>query len=341
MRSIVFRDTFQFCLLSLYSIRFGTEAIKSYVYQNEIIIDGQECILAVEQDQEPIDAVYGFLKEHNLTQSHRSILVDDICKKLHCKRKKAKIWSTVVNKNNSYIGTFDLYEGMEPVDAANDFVLQHNLTLGYRHAILEKACRENECTRVQPIIWEKNINIGKDVVKITLLEGEEVADKIFQTMMPYKVSSQDREQIMAVAKNDGIQYQREKALLFSKQIIITENDFNQTLVIFDDGREPVDIINEFLETHGVDYMFEQLSQKLLPQICKIVICTRSIPVVWSHAVTTNDGKTLIGYIEVAKNEEPVDAVDRFVATHSLTGDAILNLLKFVCKKLSCKRYQRG
>ena len=68
MMIIVFSSTlFQLCLLFLHGIQFGVEATKSNAYQNEIIIDGQQCILVVEQDQEPIDAVYGFLKEHNLS----------------------------------------------------------------------------------------------------------------------------------------------------------------------------------------------------------------------------------------------------------------------------------
>ncbi len=337
MKSYFFGSTvLYYCLSYIYVIQLGLNVVTA-AYQSDVFIDGNAHFLRINDDEEPIDVVYNFVKAHELSTNHRDILMNDICKKVRCNRDKAKLWSTVVNQDKSYVGTFVLFEDVEPIDGVHEFVLQHNLTIGYRHAILEEACKVVECSRLKPIIWERTVDIGDEIVKITVLEGEEVADKIFQTMIPYKLSFSDRQQIMAAAKSDGIPYQREMAIVFSKNIVVDDQNFNETLVIFDDGREPIDTINDFLESHQAEHMLELFSDKVLPQVCKIVSCSRLKPVTWSEAIFSNDGKTLLGHIEVAKNEEPVDAVDRFASTHNMSGDEILHLLKFVCEQLPCQR----
>jgi hypothetical protein len=337
MKGIAVKINWICLLISLCTAPFGIHAVSSYVYQNEVNIDGEIQILAVKEDEEPVDAIYAFGEKHGLDQGNRFILLNDLCKTLHCTRTKARLWSSEVNKNNSYVGTFYLYEGIEPVDAAHEFVVKYNLTLGYRHAILTEACEFVECSRLQPVIWEKKIDVGQEeVVVIRLVEGDEVADTIFRTMQPYRLSYQDRQQIMAAAKEDGIPYKRDQALLFNKSIVFEEEGFKQNLVIFDDGREPIDILNEFAESQNIDYMLERLSEKILPEICGLLMCTRSVPVIWSHEISSVNGEH-IGFVEVAKNEEPVDAVDRFATIHSLSGKEVYALLKFVCENIPCNR----
>ncbi len=322
-------------LLFLCNVPLST-CVVTYIYQNEVIIDGEMQIIAVKKNEEPVDAVYSFSKKHGLSREHRSILLNNLCRTLLCSRTQAKIWSTVVNKNKSYLATFELYEGIEPVDAAHDFILQYNLTLGYRYAILKEACEVVECSRLQPIIWEKNVHIGQDIVTIKLIEGDEPADTIYHILRPFRLSYDERKRIMIAVKEDGIPHQREQALLFSKDIIIDSEGFNETLTLFDDGVEPVDALNKFVEKHDIEHVFQQLLDQVLPDICKLAICTRSIPVIWSYSVTSADGRH-VGFLEVTKNEEPIDAVHRFARKHSLTRKEIELIQKYVCQELSCTR----
>lgn len=94
--------------------------------------------------------MYRFGLKHKLSLSHRGTLLEIICKVLECQRSKAIVWSTHVTRSDKLIGNFVIYEDEEPVDAAYKFVSQHNLTLGYRHAILSEACDAVECHRLQP-----------------------------------------------------------------------------------------------------------------------------------------------------------------------------------------------
>ena len=304
------------------------------MYQRDILVDDERFVLQVRENEEPIDAIYAFEKEHRM-ESYRETLFSEVCKKLHCKRSKAKIWSTTVNKEDFYVGDFDLFEDVEPVDAAHAFVTQHGLSIGYRNAILKEACDNVECNRIRPVVWIKSVNIDNRLMKIELLEGEEVADVIFEALAPYKVSFQDRKRLIEIAKADGVAHSREQALLFSNNIVLG-NDFNQTFVVFDDGREPVDVLNEFVEKHNIEHGFQELIENVLPQLCAKITCTRSTPVMWSHPVIDAEGRN-VGLLEVLKNEEPIDAVYRFASSHNVANQEAHIILQFVCGKIKCSR----
>ena len=46
--------------------------------------------------------------------------------------------------------TFELWEGVELVDAVDIFVKEQDLSAEYRNTILEKVCRVQICKRVRP-----------------------------------------------------------------------------------------------------------------------------------------------------------------------------------------------
>lgn len=77
-----------------------------------------------------------------------------------CSRRTAVVFQTDVHfTGNDFAGRFVVMEGQEPADAAHDYVKAHNLTLGYRNAILRDAFEAVACTRAEPVIWRKSINI--------------------------------------------------------------------------------------------------------------------------------------------------------------------------------------
>lgn len=335
MMLLYLRQAYSFHLVYLLCSSFLLRlCVAQIIYQRDIIFDDETHVLHVNAGQEPIDAIYAFEKLHGL-ESYRETLYQEVCKRLDCKRTKAKVWSTVVNKGNSYVGTFELFEDMEPVDAAHAFVSQYGLSIGYRNAILKEACDNVECNRIRPIVWTKAVNIDKNLVKIDLLEGDEVVDAIFEALSPYKVSLQDRRRLLDIARADGVAFSRDKALVFSKDIVL-ENDFNHTLVVYDDGREPIDILNVFAEKHNVEHAWEALIEKVLPMLCAKIACTRSTPVVWSHPVVDGQGE-YIGTLDVKKNEEPIDAVYRFSNLHNILSEEAFIILQFVCGKMKCTR----
>lgn len=156
------------------------------------------------------------------------------------------------------------------------------------------------------VLWRKNVVIhGSDKsIEIELYENEEVADKIFTTLLPYGVSYDDRRKIMNLAKEDGVVYTRDYALVFSELISISDDiDYAENngeekkeseqresreflFEVYDNGMEPIDTVYEFANHHaleGKNPSPEELSSRILPQVCSLLLpCARDQPIVWTY-----------------------------------------------------------
>ena len=172
-------------------------------------------------------------------------------------------------------------------------------------------------------------------VQVQVLEGEEVADKIFAALLPYSVPSQGRRKVMALAMTDGVLFSRDHAHILSESIVINDTD-KRDLNLFDDGSEAIDSVYKFCEMNGLEHRFQEIANSVMPRVCKLLQCQRMKPAVYSHEIMNKDG-ALVGTIEVYLNEEPVDAVHRFAVMHGLDVQFRDSLAREVCKKIVCKR----
>jgi len=176
-------------------------------------------------------------------------------------------------------------------------------------------------------------------VQIELLEGEEVIDKIYTTLQQYSLSFDDRQNVMRLAKGDGVVYTREYAHVLSESVVVDDAEGDPVVLdIFDDGKEPVDVIYEFTVKNEIEGTFEQLSHAVLPKVCQLLACNRMVPLVYVHKIVDGNGMHL-GKIEILKDEEPIDAVDRFASINALDYSFRDGLMKDICQKVSCNRYR--
>jgi hypothetical protein len=121
------------------------------LFKQRVIIDNRfSAVLTVNDSEEPADAVYKFSIQNKIDKQHRRTLLGEICNKITCNRSKAIVWRTNVFDGEKFIAEFLLLEDEEPVDSIQQFVAQHNLTRGYRHAILAEACAAVDCLRMVP-----------------------------------------------------------------------------------------------------------------------------------------------------------------------------------------------
>ncbi len=98
------------------------------------------------------------------------------------------------------------------------------------------------------MVWTTSVEIDGETVKMQLLEGEEVADKIFTSLSSYAITRKDRQKIMDVAKADGVSFTREHAHVISEAVVINSTGIDKStrmLNIYDNGVEPVDVIYRF------------------------------------------------------------------------------------------------
>jgi hypothetical protein len=127
------------------------QTIVASLFQQQVIIDNViKAKLRINDGEEPADAVYKFSLDHKIGKQQRSTLLGEICNKVRCNRSKAIVWRTSVSNGESYISDYVLLEDEEPVDSIQRFVTKHNLTRGYRHAILAEACAVVDCVRMKP-----------------------------------------------------------------------------------------------------------------------------------------------------------------------------------------------
>ena len=288
--------------------------------------------LTLTAEDEPADVVYEFAREHALNEEQRSELLDGVCSISTCRRREAMVFQTEVLLTSSVdmddTVLFAVPENTEPADAAHDFVTAHNLPLGYRNALLVEACAVAECTRTEPIVWRKTIRLTspdpdandtneQEEVEITLLEGEEVADVIFNALRPYHVSREDRLKVMEAAKREGVTYSREYARLFSASANETNAAIPASFHLFDDGTEPIDALYRWTIQHGADADFDAIYEAVVPRMCAATECERMDPIVYqSRPISSAAGRTL-GSFAVLRNEDPIDSVDYFAQVHGL------------------------
>ena len=99
------------------------------------------------------------------------------------------------------------------------------------------------------MIWKKSIEINRAIHDIVILEGEEPADVIYHTLNPLGITRDVRLQILDHAKRDGVLVRRDDALVFWKEINIEEEKLVDKVQFYDNLKEPVDVLYQFvLET---------------------------------------------------------------------------------------------
>lgn len=193
------------------------------------------------------------------------------------------------------------------------------------------------------VIWKKTVNIdNKWEAHIEILRGQEPADVIFSALKPYSVTFEGRQQLIREVQQAQIPYSREHALLLSQNITLEDDEsFSENLMVYDDGKEPVDVLYDFTTKNSIEGRFDDLSKVLLPKLCELVGCKRDRPIIWQRPISSEDGETL-GTLDILLGDEPIDVIDQFVqgldAKRAPNKHAFRhNLCDVVCKSVQCTR----
>jgi hypothetical protein len=115
---------------------------------------------------EAADTLYAFSRLHELDDEDRAIILDDICASstLTCNRLEAVVYSSSVaiapKAGEEERRLFEVYEGVEPIDAVIEFERMYNMTMSWRNEILRGVCDELECTRLQPLLFSLDVDLG-------------------------------------------------------------------------------------------------------------------------------------------------------------------------------------
>ena len=172
-------------------------------------------------------------------------------------------------------------------------------------------------------------------------EGEEPADAIFQALQSLGVPFSYRRKVMDAAKSDGMSDTRAYRLAFSRTVRMEDSSFQSDLRIYDEGKEPVDVIYLFALLNSAMEYFDLMSVLVLPHIREVLPCQRLVPLVFRKALSDKD-RTALKSLAILRNEEPIKVIDRFTQASGLAavyGDESslyrYYVLQEVCEEVLC------
>ena len=184
------------------------------------------------------------------------------------------------------------------------------------------------------VIWRKTLKYnGDQKFEVTVKEGEEPADAIFQQTKQLGINREARLQILKVSKQERVPMNREHALVYERKINI-ENNSTHELQVWDDGREPVDVLWQFAQSVSLTEEWDQFMSTVGAELCSQGVCNRDSPIVWSSRVNL-DGKVVEIY--VLKDSEPIDNIDAVCQHYGLHQGQRESILEHVCKEMPCGR----
>lgn len=284
-------------------------------------------VLFYDNEQEPVDVLYKFVTDHSLNeywQIVRDKIMSEVCTNMICRRTIPVVWKqTLSGEDGKILGTVEVLLEQEPVDAIDVFVQVNRLNMGYRDNILRLACEKLSCTRTTPVVFRKEVNIDheKELGSVEILEGQEVIDAVVQFIQNLEVTIDEialkNYFFEQACGNPRLKCTRNIAYLFDKTIN-KEDGTEVGQLIIKEHEEPVDVINEWCNTNGLD---ENFLFSLIQTICgsKKITCKRQAPLMFGpQALTDTDGK-VVGAFEVMLRQEPIDALYGFFSKHHLHG----------------------
>ena len=165
----------------------------------------------------------------------------------------------------------------------------------------------------------------------------------FQALQLLGVTLLYRKKVMYATKSDGISNTREYGLAFSRTVQTEDITFQFDLRIYDNKKEPIDVIYQFVLPNSAIEHFDLMILLVLPHIFEVLPCQRLVPLVFTK-VLRNKYMITLGRLEILRNKEPIDAINRFIRASGLAsvcGDEAslyrYNVLQEVCEEVLCTR----
>ena len=118
------------------------------------------------------------------------------------------------------------------------------------------------------------------------------------------------------AKSDSVPHKREHRLVFSRAMQTEDSLFQSNLRIYDNRKEPVDVIYQFMLMNSTMEHFDLMSVLVLLHICEVLPCQRLFPLVFTNVLSDKDG-TDLGSLDTIRDEEHIGVINRFIQASGL------------------------
>lgn len=295
-------------------------------------------LLRLYSNEEVVDTLYKFGREHHLTPNERASLLDQLCSAATpnavCTRTTALVESTWIrDEHQKTIGKLDLWETDEPADVVLAFSRLHNLNQAARRRILMSLCAQASisCTREDPVVFRENIQIEENMVRtLVIYEREEPIDAIYNFIQAAEVSPHlqlaTRTQLFDLVCQ-SLPCRRNTPVIFRQHIQDPKGTALGEISILE-NQEPVDVVVHFATLWKLD---RATRSSLVHQICDthVVTCTRRHPIVFQIQIQDVNG-TSQGLLQIQEDQETMDAIHAFGTARNMTFIERYALLERVC-----------
>ncbi|OWZ23443.1 hypothetical protein PHMEG_0001667 [Phytophthora megakarya] len=321
--------------------------------------------LEIYDNEEPVDQIYRFVKDHKLPTFAMEQLLKVVCSAIgdtQCQRKIPFMYSErIVARDETGeprpLGTLQIPLGEEPADIVYNFGLHYGLDKPFRQNLVRIVCDDKyvTCKRFKPIVFASPIDVGNNTVVgvLSIREDEELADAVRRFSRQTNITRDLQISLLQTlcGTRDGILCTRGQALLRSTPVSDVKGQVLGYVSIYE-GQEPADVVYQFAEQHNLapgdaDMLLEKLCNPPKPKAgeerndedeVEPLTCSRYAPIVFKVPVAAQNGSHL-GILEVLANEEPADAVARFGNKHELSPEEKKSIVSGVCEAsgLECTR----
>lgn len=237
--------------------------------------------LTVSPEQEPVDIAHEFCLKHGLTTEALDQILERVCNAPHmrCTRSLPLAYSQNFHAGDQNLGNLEVFVGQEPVDVVHTFAKKHGLGVSVRLNMLSHICASGKiaCTRIEPMLYTQEFadGEGRDLGFLSIYEGQEPADVVFEFAKKNDLDAEFRSKILDhVCKNGRVVCNRRSPVVFSQNFADGERQLG--LLEIYEGQEPADVVAQFCEdkTLPIGTMV-----RILSHICNIdgIGCTRMVP----------------------------------------------------------------
>lgn len=239
----------------------------------------------------------------------------------------APIYQRLINIDEKWQAKVVIHEGQEPVDAIFAALRPYGVNYDARRTIFDEVKRAGvPYSREYAILFSQRIVLEDDSFSGTFTledNGSEPIDVIYNFAKEHSIKSHFDGLVNSLLPKlcELAPCLRKRPRIWFNDI--TDNDGTRlgTLEIMH-GDEAIDTIDGFVQRISVGVGDRKVfRENLLNVVCKVIVCSRSIPVIYRKAIKDEDGN-FKGNIEIFENEEVIDAVVRFIRKSKLRLDEI-------------------
>jgi len=309
------------------------------------------------QELDAFDQILEFCTDYGISDDGREVLVDRVVAgnvQVNVRDVDARlVWKQAVTMpNGETMGTVEIYEGEEPVDAIYDFVFgeagealdTENDRLRTQNVLLDHACKVLRCTRLRALLWQEEVlsDAGDLIGTVEVLQQDEPIDPINKFCFRHGLPEEFRASILAAACEE-IECTRTVPVAF-EQVVNDENGVVTGTVRVLEGMEVIDGVFRFLKDGTFTGDQIVLKNHFFQAACDVpgCLCTRNVAELFRNSIRGEKDAPL-GELVITEYDEPVEKMWAFLEGKVEEGvvreNFFFNLKPLVCgaELVTCRR----